>query len=175
MTREEILQKLRSDQSFAINFLLHNNFPGVQAALATMGYPVNSEEQAYAIITGFINTKNTNALNQLSKVKYINSAPNDTGRLMVTASNFKEGDPAANDSSFDWGAIGNAVGGVIGGIFGIGPKQPTTNNQSDLIAYEQAKAESNKTILIYTGIFLLLLVGIIGGVVLLKNKKTKKE
>lgn len=179
MTKQETVTRLKTDVPFAINFLLENNYPAVKEKLASMGYPVNNEYEAYQVINKFYTNADTARLKSAFSIGYNNAANNYTGgyiNLNAGSRTDATGQDDGTGDSFSWGELGNTIGNLIGGIFGIG-KQNTGNNDvaTLLLLQQQQQKITTKNILIVSAAAIIITAAIIGIVIYTNRKKNKKE
>lgn len=121
MEKREILERLKNDVAFAVQFAIDNNYSDISARYENIFGRKLFRRGLYENIMDLISARDNRVYDVLS-VSYINEAPNYTGGLSQEIQNLKTVLPTGtggNTQKINWGnvftvigAIGTALGGV---------------------------------------------------------------
>ena len=193
MTQEQVIQKLKTDQFFAVNFAVDNNPFGFIDQLKAVGYNSSFDSEnannniltAKKIIFTLIGRKNQSVINSVfNNVPYLNndvtSAPYTKGfrdffivntpTEDVNDSNYKQKGGFSFDGLFAGLGAGLLTYGTIasatasGGITTMTPEQQKAKEA-------EAKAAKNKKIWLYLGVGIVVILISLG--IYLKTKSSK--
>lgn len=202
MTKQEILLKAQREHLFALGFAIDNNPDGVSQSMKAAGYANDgSRKGMFDILLGLMKTGNKETVIKIiSKVGYVNAAPNYTGGfadyfIRSSPPDAKPKTPVANGSKFSWDGLLAGLGAGLstfvatGGIGGLTGGVATDTNpatcpkseeapeccEGDTVCIDKANKEKTKKMWVIIAIVAGSLLLIAGLVYLSKRNKTDKK
>ena len=179
LTDEQIIEKLKTDSDFGINFTVQNQPNIVIDRLKENGYDLaDTPEKAYSTLVKLFKFDAEKVRMILNEIPYDNAVENFTGGFKEY---FPTNEPKPSFGLFgeggvNWGGSLSGLGGVLSGVgSSVGGTTLTTQQQQALleqqrlIAEEKKRKQTNAIIFAFVGLALLLVV------VLMYNKSNKKS
>lgn len=175
MTRQETINRLKSDYPYAVDFIISNNPSGVISKLKGLGFNVMNAAEAKALLLSPVASERV--VVEVFSIPYINDAPNFTGGLNDSQAVFRDGGVTAFSEGFSWASLGGAILAGVNSFLGINTSAKPADNAAVNILLEKEKIDNEKnaanTRNLIIGVGIVLVVAAILIAVFMKKNKTK--